>query len=142
MIVIHLAGFTEAIVSRKRKLDLLLLKQSFAPLPDPPPQKKFKPKSWLPRLNNYKDTAPEIYWENWPKLNWENGKKIKSQVNPAILKQLGYDTKFPYPCLLEQIVKDINHGASIGVNEEYQIPSKATNARSAFEEGEKMSDEI
>ena len=114
----------------------------YAPLPDPPPLKKFKPKYHLPKLPNYKVLATEEYWDMWPKLDWVRGKNMKSQVNPKVLRELGYKTKFPYPCLLEQIVKDIKHGASIGVNKECQIPSTATNAPSAIEEGEKVSDEL
>jgi hypothetical protein len=129
-------------VSRKRKVNKLLLDEMYAPLPDPPPLKKFKPKYHLPKLPNYKVLATEEYWDMWPKLDWVRGKNMKSQVNPKVLRELGYKTKFPYPCLLEQIVKDIKHGASIGVNKECQIPSTATNAPSAIEEGEKVSDEL
>ena len=34
------------------------------------------------------------------------GRNIKSQVNPTVLKQLGYETKFLYPFLLEKICND------------------------------------
>ena len=118
-------------MTRKRKVDKLLLDEMYSPLPDPPLLKKFKPKYCLPKLPNYKVLAADDYWEKWPKLDWEKGRNLKSQVNPKTLRELGYKTKFPYPCLLEQIVKDIKNGASIGVKEECQIPSTATNAPGA-----------
>ena len=71
------------------------------------------------------------------------GRNIKSQINPTVLKQFGYhETKFPYPCLFEQICKDIKHGTSIGVKKDCQMPSTATNAPSTFEEGGNVSDEL
>ena len=120
----------------------MLCDQMYSPIPDEPPLKKFKRKHELPQLPSYKCTAPSDYWEKWPKLSWDAGKEIKSQVNPEVLRQLGYETKLPYPCLLEQIYKDVKYGVSLGVSAECQIPSTATNAPSAYEQGEKVSDEL
>ena len=114
----------------------------YSPIPEQPPLKKFKSKHDLPKLVSYKGSAPESYWEKWPKLNWQEGKRIKSQIDPEMLRTMGYDTKYPFPCLLEEIYRDVKHGASIGVSKECQVPSKATNAPSAYEDGEKVSDEL
>ena len=69
-------------------------------------------------------------------------KQIKSLIDPEILLGLGEETKYPYPCLLREIYKDIKHGASLGVSKDCQIPSKSSNAPSALEEGERVSDEL
>ena len=114
----------------------------YKPLPDEPELKKFKSKHNLPRLASYKGSASESYWEMWPRLEWEEGKRIKSSINPEILLDLGKMTKFPFPCLLKEIYQDIKNGASLGVSKDCQIPSTATNAPSAFEEEEKVSDEL
>ena len=75
-------------------------------------------------------------------MGWEKGRKIKSRINPEILRALGYQTKYPFPCLLEQICKDVKHGANIGVKQECQVSSTSSNAPSAYEDGEKVSDEL
>ena len=51
-------------------------------------------------------------------------------------------TKYPFPCLLREIHQDLKNGASLGVEKECQISSTATNAPSAIEDGEKVSDEL
>ena len=112
------------------------------PLPEEPPLKKFKSKHDLPKLNTYEGTAPDWYWKSWPHLSWEEGKKMKSQIDPEILLRLGTLTKFPYPCLLKEICQDLKKGASLGVSKDHQIPSRATNAPSAMDDGDKVSDKL
>ena len=114
----------------------------YLPLPDEPLLKKFKSKQNLPKLASYSEPAPDWYWEKWPCLDWEVAKKLKSQINPEILLEMGRTTKFPYPCLLKEIYNDVKKGVSLGVKKEFQIPSTATNAPSALEVGEKVSDEL
>ena len=111
-------------------------------LPDEPPKKKFKPKQDIPKLVSYRIKPGDSYWDSWPKLSWSEGQNVKSKIDPEMLRKLGYQTKFPYPCLLEQIYRDVKNGANLGVKEECQVTSKATNAPSAFEDGEKVSDEL
>ena len=120
----------------------LLLEQMYEPLPDEPPKKKFKSKHDLPRLSSYKHSPDISYWESWPNLGWEKGKHIKSKIEPDILLELGKRTNYPFPCLMREIIDDIRRGASLGVSEECQVSSTATNAPSAIEEGEKVSDEL
>lgn len=135
-------GFHPKAINNYKRFRDLLSDQMFLPLPEEPPLKKFKSKHKLPKLESYEVTAPDWYWESWPQLSWEEGKKIKSQIDPLILMNLGTQTKFPYPCLLKEICKDLKKGASLGVREDHQIPSTATNAPSAMDDGEKVSDEL
>ena len=107
-----------------------------------PPRKKFKPKNDLPKLDNYKQGADDSYWGKWPKLNWTKGRQIKSNIDANLLRSLCNQTNYPFPDLMETILHDVEEGAGIGVSNECKVPSKATNAPSAYEQGEKVSDEI
>ena len=129
-------------VARSKKYQELIYLQMYKPLPDEPELKKFKRKHNLPVLNSYKGPADENYWKVWPQLCWKKGKEMKSPINPEVLLKLGKQTNYPFPCLLKEIYRDIKHGASLGVSKDCQVTSTATNAPSAFEDGEKVSDEL
>ena len=130
------------VIANNKRLNELILDQMHKYLPEEPPKKKFKSKHNLPRLVSYQKTPDISYWEAWPKLSWEKGRTIKSKIKHDVLLKLGQQTGFPLPCLMRDICNDIKHGASLGVNTDCQVPSKATNAPSAMEEGEKVSDEL
>ena len=129
-------------MARHKRFRELLYQQMYEPIPDEPPMKKFKPKQNIPCLASYKTNPDKSYWDSWPKLGWEKGKNIKSKIDPDVLKKMGYETKYPFPCLLEQIYRDVKFGADLGVNMECQVSSKATNLPSAYEDGMKVSDEL
>ena len=114
----------------------------YKPLPEEPEKKRFKSKHNLPQLPTYKQAPDQSYWDTWPHLGWDKGKHIKSKVNPEKLLKMANQTKYPFPCLLKEIHQDIKNGASLGVAKECQISSTATNAPSAIEDGEKVSDEL
>ena len=59
-----------------------------------------------------------------------------------MLKKLAEDNNFPDKKLLETICKDIRSGAVIGCKGPFRNPSRATNAPSALENGEKVTDAI
>ena len=113
-----------------------------ADLPDEPPQKKFKSKMNLPKLDNYRKAPSAHYWDMWPKLSWQEGQSIKSTIITGELRRLARQTHYPFPVLLNKICGDIEKGASMGVGADFQVPSTSTNAPSAFEEGEKVSDAL
>ena len=113
-----------------------------SPDPELPPLKRFKPKYHLPVLNDYRVTADNRYWRYWQKQTWETGKALKSQIDPEVLKQMAIDTGFHDTKLLEQVYNDLKSGANIGCSEEYRVASTATNALSAHEQGEKVSEAI
>ena len=130
------------VIERSRTINTLLNKQMLACLPDEPVRKEFKSKHNFPVLNDYSVNADDSYWSEWPKLSWDKGKDIKSSIDHEVLKSLADQTGFPFPCLLKEICKDIETGASLGISQEYLMPSTATNAPSAHAEGEKVSDEL
>ena len=141
-VISHNLGFPSIAIKNHKRFKDLFSDQMHLPFPEEPELKKCKRKHNLPKLESYKESAPKAYWNHWPKLKWDEAKTMKSQINPEILLKLGKKTKFPYPCLLKEIYQDVKNGASLGVSKEYQVPSKATNAPSALEDGEKVSDEI
>ena len=112
---------------------------ALSPLAPLPPPKIFKPKFDLPLLDNYRDNAPPSYWEAFPKnLVWP----AKALIDHSALRRLATECGFKDSSLLENICNDLKFGADIGCRGPYRLPSKATNAPSAYENGEKVSDSI
>ena len=110
--------------------------------PEPPPKKSFKSKFNLPVLKSYRGSTDDRYWQYWPKLSWKDSRNLKSQINPDKLWEMAIDTGFQDKSLLKQVCEDLRKGADIGCRDEYRIQSASTNAPSAFEDGEKVSDAI
>ena len=120
----------------------VIREQMRADLPDEPPKKKFKKKYDLPLLDDYCEEPDSTYWDDWPKLSWEEGIKIKSNIDPSAFREFPRETNFPFPVLLNKIYLDLEKGASLGVSQDCQVSSTSTNAPSAYEEGEKVSDAL
>ena len=134
--------FTLADFSNWEKKRKLFEAQRGKDTPSEPPKKKFKSKFGLPKLKNYKKLPDAGYWEQWPKLGWENAKNITSPIDSIKLKNLALRTGFPYLDILENIIDDVDNGASIGVDPKFQVPSESTNAPSAFDNGGEVSDAL
>ena len=100
------------------------------------------PKFGLRKLRSYKKSPGKDYWESWPKLSWDEAKVIASPIDSEKLKSLAIRTGFPFLDILERIIADIDHGASIGVAKKFQVPSENTNAPSAFDNGGEVSDAL
>ena len=106
--------------------------------PAPRPQKTFKPKFDLPVLDCYRGSAGPDFWAKFP-VN--RRRRAISLINPVALERLGrqldlVDAKF------EQALHDITHGASIGCRGDARLPSRSTNAPSAYEFGRHVSDAL
>ena len=101
--------------------------------------KVFKPKHPLPHLMNYREPAPDWYWLEFPS-------NLVQPAKPSIdwkrLKKLGEESGFKDVQLLGKIIADVREGARIGCTGEARAPSRSTNAPSAFEDGEKVSDAL
>lgn len=110
-----------------------------APLPPLPPNKTFKPKFKLPILSCYNSPAPPSYWEIFPK---NLSQPAKSLIDADELKRAALDAHFLDRSLLEQICEDVKHGADIGCRGLYRNPSTASNAPSAIQNGERVSDSL
>ena len=65
-----------------------------------------------------------------------------SEINPHLPHLMALDCNYPYEDLLEEIVNDIRFGANIGVSNEYRVVSNSTNAPSALEIGDRVSDSM
>ena len=109
-------------------------------LPPLPPVKIFKPKfPHLQVLSDYRKEAPDSYWEKFP-VNLQF--PAVALIKHGTLKEMALDCGFPDLPLLEKICKDLERGADIGCSGPYRLPGKASNAPSAFENGQKVSDSI
>ena len=108
-------------------------------LPSLPPPKTFKPKHRLPVLSDYSNGAPASFWRDFPSYYVQPGVSL---INPDTLRTLGLQTGFPDHGLLHSICLDLRLGARIGCTGKFRLPSRATNAPSALEEGHKVTDAV
>lgn len=67
---------------------------------------------------------------------------MESNINYDLFRELAIDAGFEDRELLEVVYSDLKFGARIGCQGEFRNPSKSTNAPSAFEFGERVSDSI
>ena len=108
-----------------------------------PPTKKFKAKhSFIPNLTDYSVPAPDTWWDLWPKVTWEEGQYTKSPINPRRLMIWVDRADDPEKALLQEIFKDLRQGCDLGTRGEYLCPSTSTNAPSAYEYGDRVTDSI
>ena len=84
----------------------------------------------------------ESYWQHWPSIDWNAARSMKSKIDPSKLESLARETCYPYTTILESVVRDIREGASIGVAKEHLVPSRSSNAPSAYDNGHKVSDAL
>ena len=108
-------------------------------LPSLPPPRQFKPKVGLPVLECYRSSAPSSFWGVFPQNLVSPGKSL---VDPDKLESLARESKFPRQDVLAAVLLDLRHGAVIGCKEPFRAPSRALNASSAYENGEKVTDAI
>lgn len=108
-------------------------------VPDLPPAKVFKPKFNLPILEDYRSCAPKGFWKLFPS-NLTQPKK--SLVDGSALRALAVEAGFHDTDLLNAICRDLDTGAVIGCVGPCRKPTRASNAPSAFEHGEKVTDAI
>ena len=108
-------------------------------IPDLPPNKVFKPKFNLPRLDDYNSTFPNWFWAQAPS-NYVA--PAVSLVDPHKLNSLARLYGFFDLGLLEKVCSDLRSGAIIGCKGDFRNPSHATNAPSAYENGAQVTDAI
>ena len=132
-------GFSQTVVANRQIWGNIwqeVARMEIDPLPAP---KVFKPKHGLPKLQSYRGTAPGWFWSEFPSnLN----QPAKSLVDGDLLKAMALECGFQDLQLLNVIHRDLTQGAVIGCRGRFRNPSTAKNARSAIEEGEKVSDAI
>ena len=120
----------------------VLEEQARKPIPERPTLKEFKPKMGLPRLDNYKHTAPAKYWNYWPKRTFEQALPSKSWVSSSRLKELVERYGYTDWARLERAVDRLNNGADIGCQGRGRLPTFSGNSSSAFEFGDRVADSL
>ena len=108
-----------------------------------PPQKVFVPKHGeIPLLLDYSGVAPEGWWQHWPRLTWGDGRLMKSPINPVKMVAWARRTNHPDMGTVLEIARDIRHGCDLGTRGEFLCPSTSSNAPSATEYGDRVTDSI
>ena len=105
-------------------------------------QKEFQPKHGIMKLEDYAISPPEEFWEQFPKVSWEEAKTIKASIDPALLWELGRQVDYPDLASLRAACRDLEQGARLGVSPEHFMASHSTNALSALECGEEVTDAL
>ena len=82
------------------------------------------------------------YWAHWPNISWEEAKLMKSKIDPDALEKMAWETRYPYPTIMREVVNDIKFGARLGVAHSYRVESHSTNAPSAYDFGDRVSDSL
>ena len=110
--------------------------QKLTPLPAP---KVFKPKYKLPVLEDYRKAAPTSFWNEFP------SNKVKpawSLVDADTLEDMALEVGGVDAKILAAICNDLGKGARLGCAELFRGSTRAANAPSAFENGQKVTDAI
>ena len=106
-------------------------------------KKVFKPKHPnVPLLSTYSTSPPLEFWEKIPKVTWEEGRKVKSPINATALFAEASRINYPDMATVMEIVNDVKYGCDIVCRGENLCPSVSSNAPSAYEHGEKITDAI
>ena len=101
--------------------------------------KKFVPKNGLPRLTDYKGNPGQQFWDKFP-INLVADEASLIKVDK--LYELGSKLGTVDQDRLEKACKDLRHGADIGCKGAVRGPSRSTNAASAFEHPEQVTDAV
>ena len=90
-------------------------------------------------LDCYKSAAPDWYWDSFPKNLVSPGVSL---VDPDKLERAAKLSYYPNLDILNEVLLDLRHGAVIGCKDPFRQPSRALNAPSAYNNGERVSDAI
>ena len=105
------------------------------------PLKEFKAKNpEIPVLMDYSKLASNEWWGYWPSLTWEEGIKIKSEINPSKMIKWADRADHPDMAMVLEIAEDLRRGCDIGTRGEFLCPSYSSNAPSAYEYGNRVTD--
>ena len=111
-----------------------------SPTPPLPPGKVFKAKfPALTVLKDYKLAPRKDFWGNFPT---NLVRPSKSLVNPVVLERLALEAGGIDPAILQAVCRDLQEGARIGCSGSFRSASKASNAPSAYADGQKVTDAI
>jgi len=107
--------------------------------PSIPAKKVFSPKHKLPPVASYRlDPGPE-FWSKFPCNRCLVG---KSSIDPSKLRNLAFSLGFKNQALVDTVCRDLVDGADIGCRGPARLPSVSSNAPSAYEFPEQITDSI
>ncbi len=109
-----------------------------SPLPSLPPLKIFKPKVSLPTIEDYTTAPGPDFWHKFP----SNIAPGRSLISASKLRDAAAAVGCSDPISLELVLADLTHGADIGCRGEARLPSRSSNAPSAFEFPAQVTDAI
>ena len=105
-------------------------------------QKVFVSKHRTPLLLDYSVPAPKQWWEFWPSLTWADAKKLKSSINPHKMREWAMRAGHPDLGTVQEICRDLRRGCDLGTRGVNLCPSTSSNAPSAYEYGDRVTDSI
>ena len=105
-------------------------------------KKLFVPKHQAMKLEDYSVKPPGEFWCNVRKVGWEEMRTKRSNIDADKLELLALQTGYMKTDILRKVINDLRYGAKIGVSENYRVESSSTNAPSAIECGEKVTDAL
>jgi len=108
--------------------------------PPPAATKTFKPKfPLIPRLEDYSVAAPKEFWDEFPvNLVCPGRPSMKAKELALLARSLGVSDE----ARLQRVLEYIRSGADIGCEGEARLPSRSTNAPSAYEYGPHVTDAV
>ena len=120
----------------------LLIGQASAPSMKEVKQKEFQPKHGIEKLKDYSVAPAEDFWKQFPKMSWQEAQDTKCGIDHGVLWELGRQVDYPDMASLQAACRDLEHGARLGVSTEHYMASSSTNAISALECGEEVTDAL
>ena len=105
-------------------------------------QKKFVSKYGMEKLQDYAKNPPQGFWDNVGFVKWEDMKGDAGKIDANCLDNLAMEVGVHDKAQLGRVLQYLREGAKIGVNEECRVASKSTNAASALEKGEEVTDAL
>ena len=103
----------------------------------------FVPKYKLPVLDNYASSRfPASYWTKWTKRTLEMLLPGSSRVSSSGLRDLANRADFSNTTMLNRVCKRLEDGARIGCEGRGRLPTFASNAKTVFEHGDRVSDTL
>ena len=119
----------------------MLLEQGDKEIPEVK-KKEFSPKYPGMKLEDYGQPPGEDFWRKVKKNRWEDLRERKSDINEGKLLEMALETDYPNKAVLGRAIQDLKEGDKIGVEGNYRVASTSTNAPSALDHGEEVTDAL
>ena len=104
--------------------------------------KCFESKYGLSKLSDYSVRPPPTFWDDVRRVDWEDVADLEQGINWRKLDVLARKYEYPHTAVLDMVVRDLQEGARLGVTGKDRVASTSSNAASAMEHGEEVTDAI